>query len=177
MPPRSPKDLPIVLERSFHNAGQRIISEGDPGVHAFLIQSGTVSIFSEHNGKRIVLGELGPGDIFGEMSLLIDMPRTANVEATSNCILIHITRQILLQKLEKSDPTIRAILSMMMKRVQSGNDSLANKRPTLEDLHENLVLLYEEVLGRLAEDRKHDFREELLPLIEEITEKMNKYKV
>jgi CRP-like cAMP-binding protein len=111
------------------------------------------------------------------MSLIRDMPRSASVEAITDCLVIIITRPVLKEKLDKSDATVRAILAMMIKRVQSGNDSLANKRPTLEDLQENLVLLYEEVMSTLPTDRKPFFRDEMLPLIEDITDRMKKFKV
>lgn len=176
MTPPTSRDTQV-LERRFLTAGEVIISEGEAGANAFLIQSGTVRIFSKHNGKKIVLGTLGPGDIFGEMSLIRDMPRSASVEAITDCLVIIITRPVLKEKLEKSDATVRAILAMMIKRVQSGNDSLANKRPTLEDLQENLVLLYEEVMSTLPIDRKPFFRDEMLPLIEDITDRMKKFKV
>ncbi len=166
-----------VLERHFVTAGEVIISEGGEGTNAFLIQSGSVRIFSTHNGKKIILGTLGPGDIFGEMSLIRDMPRSASVEAVTDCLVIVITRPVLREKLDKSDATVRAILAMMIKRVQSGNDSLANKRPTLADLQDNLVLLYEEVMMTLPPDRKPFFRDEMLPLIEDITARMDKFKV
>jgi CRP-like cAMP-binding protein len=64
-----PLDLP---------AGATIIRAGDAGDRFYLVDSGTVSIGLE-DGER----ESGPGDYFGEIALLRDIPRTATVTAAS----------------------------------------------------------------------------------------------
>lgn len=52
------------------------------GATAFLIQFGSVQVFSHHNDKKVVLSTLKMGEIFGEMSLLRDQPRSASVEGS-----------------------------------------------------------------------------------------------
>ncbi len=172
---RKPNDT-IILERRFFPKGSVIIHEGEEGTSAFLIQSGSVQIYSTHNDRKVVLSSLKTGEIFGEMSLIRDQPRAASVEAVEDCTLIVITRQSLKAKLDSSDATIRAILMMLIRRVQQGNDSLMNKKPTFEDLQEGMLALYEEVLAGLPKPEKPHFRQEVLPLIEQINEKMAEYK-
>ena len=172
---KRPRD-PVILERRFYPKGALIIGEGEEGSTAFLIQSGSVQVFSNHNGKKVILCNLGIGDIFGESSLIRDVPRSASVEAAENCNLIIITRSALKDKIERSDPTIRAILNMLVRRIQQGNDSLMNKKPTFEDLQESLIMLYEEVLSGLPKTKKPHFRQEVLPMVEQINQKMAEYK-
>lgn len=170
-----PRDT-VILERRFAAQGEIIIREGEDGTTAFLIQSGSVEVYSIHNEKKIVLSTLQTGEIFGETSLLRDQPRSANVAALEPCNLIVITRQALKDKVEKTDPTIRAILGMLIRRVQQGNDSLMNRKPTFEDLQEGLYLLYEELLSELPKLQKPHFRNEVLPLIEQINQKLSQYR-
>jgi len=59
--------------------GQRIITEGEVGDDFFLVQEGYVKC--THSDQDLL--ELGPGDYFGEMALMLDEPRHANVDATS----------------------------------------------------------------------------------------------
>lgn len=172
---RTPKDT-VILERRFYPKGGTIISEGDEGTSAFLIQSGSVRIFAKQGDKEVTLTTLGMGEIFGEMSLIRDIPRSASVQALEDSQMIIITRQSLKDKLEKTDVTIRAILMMLIRRIQQGNDSLMNKKPTFEDLQESLFVLYEDVLSALPKPQKPHFREEVLPLIEKVNEKMAHYK-
>lgn len=73
-------------ERSFA-AGEKIIEEGAEGGRAFyLLLSGTAQA---RKGDK-VLADYTVGDYFGEMALLLDVPRTADVVATSEarCLLI-----------------------------------------------------------------------------------------
>ena len=54
--------------------GELIVRAGDPGAEMYVIQSGRVRITKQMGGREIVLGDLGPGDFFGEMSLLESLP-------------------------------------------------------------------------------------------------------
>src|SRR5512136_1816956 len=70
-----------VIARSFkelkYDSGEVIVRKGDGGVGFYLIADGTVEVRSD--GK--VLSKLGPGQFFGEMSILDNQPRSADVVA------------------------------------------------------------------------------------------------
>src|SRR5207249_2353654 len=57
--------------------GQEIMRQGDVGVGAFIIRSGKVEVLQDRDGKQVKLATLGPGDVFGEMALLDEFPRSA----------------------------------------------------------------------------------------------------
>jgi alkyl hydroperoxide reductase subunit AhpC/uncharacterized protein (DUF924 family)/CRP-like cAMP-binding protein len=65
-------------------AGQRIIAEGEAGATAYIILTGSVEVSVGHEGKAKTLGTLGPGDVFGEMSLIDPSPRSATVRAVTD---------------------------------------------------------------------------------------------
>jgi cAMP-dependent protein kinase regulator len=76
----SPAELDILLARLLPlevSPGQVIISQGEPGDRFYVVRSGCVRV--ERDGQR--LAELGPGDSFGEIALLWEVPRTATVTA------------------------------------------------------------------------------------------------
>jgi len=70
--------------------GESIFADGDHGTTMYIIQSGKVRLFRENNGSKRVLGELGKGDFFGEMSILEGLPRTMSAEAVEATELIEI---------------------------------------------------------------------------------------
>jgi CRP-like cAMP-binding protein len=77
----SPAELDLLLVRlapERAQAGEAVIRQGDPGTRFFVIRSGQVEVVRDGT----VLAHLGPGEAFGEIALLLDMPRTASVIAT-----------------------------------------------------------------------------------------------
>jgi CRP-like cAMP-binding protein len=70
--------------------GEQIFADGDHGATMYIIQSGKVCLFREHSGNKRVLGELGKGDFFGEMSILEGLPRNTSAEAVDATELIEI---------------------------------------------------------------------------------------
>lgn len=63
-----------------YGAGAIIFSEGEPGRHLYVIRSGTVEVLMKGpDGAPRLIKELGPGDHFGEMALLGNVPRNATI--------------------------------------------------------------------------------------------------
>jgi len=137
--------------------GSVIMREKEPGNCAYLIQAGRVVVFNENDGHPIELARLGTGEIFGEMALAADMPRTATVKALEDCRLIVITREILDKKLARSDSTIQAIIKMMIKRMAASNQELVKKRGTLGALKKSSYEIYDNVAGGLTSQERQAF--------------------
>jgi hypothetical protein len=76
-------------------AGTVIVREGDEPDAAYIIEQGHCEVYRVLNGKRIVLRELGPGDVFGETSIFTGKPRTASVVAIDDVRAASITRESL----------------------------------------------------------------------------------
>ena len=157
----------VILERRFVPKDTLVMKEGDPGNSAYLIQSGAVEVFTENDGKKIVLAKLELGQIFGEMALVFDERRTASVRAIEDCNLIVITRQSFQQKLEKTDPTIKAIVQMLTQRIISANNTVVNKKSDAEDLYETTQIIYQNVLAALPKNRQRTFQNAVLPKLDD----------
>ena len=57
--------------------GEAIVTQGEPGELVYVIAAGRALVSRDGN----VIRELGPGDVFGELALMLDIPRTATVTA------------------------------------------------------------------------------------------------
>ena len=70
------------------NSGKTVVREGDVGREFMIIRSGKASVSREGN----TFAQLGPGDFFGEIALLKDAPRTADVVAETFSDLLILER-------------------------------------------------------------------------------------
>jgi serine/threonine-protein kinase len=87
------------LPRRAHAAGELIIREGDAGDAAYIIVSGQCRAFRQLGEQQESLQTMGPGDVFGEMALLLDEPRYASVEALEPVTLLVVDRATLTEGL------------------------------------------------------------------------------
>jgi CRP-like cAMP-binding protein len=91
-------EIHTLLEQSgieSYPAGERIIKAGDVGHCMYVILRGNVSVTVKRGTREIELASLSAGDFFGEVALVDDGPRSANVTATDPCELLCITRTTL----------------------------------------------------------------------------------
>lgn len=85
------RDLEHVLDHArqqSHEAGTTIIRQGDPGDRFYVVLEGSVRVLRD----EVPLAEIEPGGFFGETALLLDVPRTATVEASHDAVTWSITR-------------------------------------------------------------------------------------
>ncbi|MBV9134267.1 MAG: cyclic nucleotide-binding domain-containing protein [Chloroflexi bacterium] len=83
----APVELDVLLARLAPlsvSAGQTVMRQGDAADRFYVLRSGSVRV--ERDGAE--LARLGPGDAFGEIALLLDVPRTATVTALESSTLL-----------------------------------------------------------------------------------------
>lgn len=105
-------------------AGEIVFAEGDPPTSAYLIEHGEVEIFTERDGSPMSLSVLGPGDLLGEMAVIDDAPRTATARALTSVVLIEIDRAQINERIDNSDPIVRALLKGQLARYRSALHAL-----------------------------------------------------
>lgn len=77
-----------------------LFRQGDPGDVLYIVQSGYVRIVSDlDQGAELVVNQLGPGDVFGEMALVDEAPRSAGAVTDSPAALMLLSRADFLQVL------------------------------------------------------------------------------
>lgn len=89
-------DMDLILnamkEQNF-TAGTKVINEGDDGDYLFVIESGTLECVKKIEGEDKVVKVVTAGDVFGELALLYNCPRAANVLAKDDCVCWQLDRE------------------------------------------------------------------------------------
>lgn len=113
LPPASLEALARGLTRRTAAAGTPILVEGEDSDRFYVIESGRVEV--TQNG--VVLRHEGPGEFFGEIGLLRDVPRTATVTAIEDTALLTLVREDFLDAVRGTDEALRAADDIIVRRL------------------------------------------------------------
>ncbi len=87
------KLIASIAKQESTTADSIIFNEGDVGEKLYLIIEGKVRISTQVSGMgEEALAVLGPGNVFGEMSLIDDFPRSADAHAHTDCQLLSLAK-------------------------------------------------------------------------------------
>lgn len=98
--------------------GTTIFTEGDLGAEMYVIHQGRVEIFQDAEGGERTLAVLEPGDFFGEISLLDDLPRSASARAISDAIVIEVRRSTFVDLLRQHPEIAVRMLRKLSRRLR-----------------------------------------------------------
>ena len=127
-----------------YNDGEMIFSEYEKGEELYVIQSGKVKITKIINDQELLIAVLNPGDIFGEMAILDNEPRTAGAIAFGEVKLL-------------------AVNKINFERVVIKNAAMATKLITL--LSERIWTIYRQLGSLLLDSKKARLYDTLLTQI------------
>jgi MFS family permease len=95
-------------------AGSVVVTEGEGGDLFYVIESGRVAVT---HGAQLIRHE-GPGEYFGEIALLRDVPRTATVTATEDTVLLTLARAPFLEAVSRSAESSTAVNDVIAYRMR-----------------------------------------------------------
>lgn len=103
-----------LVDEIHRDPDEHLTEQGDAGDEFFIVVDGSVDIL--RNGRKVAT--LGPGDCFGEMSLLDDLPRSATAVTRTATTLLAIHRSDF-ERTMQTDPSImRALLATLSMRLR-----------------------------------------------------------
>ncbi len=89
---RELKEIEKLVHQRQYTKGENIFQEEEPGMGMYIIKSGKVKIITKVNGNESELAQLSVGDLFGELALLDEFPRSATAVAVEKTEVIAIFR-------------------------------------------------------------------------------------
>lgn len=111
-------------------AGRELFQEGAPADCAFVVASGTVELYREIGGKRIVVGTAGPASLLGELALITGTQRMTGALAATDIEVIRVNRSLFRRILEEypdTAATLYARIAAEMKAMIAKLEKLAVK--------------------------------------------------
>ena len=111
----------FTFQKTF-NPGELIVEEGHTGNGLYLILSGETEVVKGlGNEDQRVVARRGPGDVFGEMALLGEWPRTATVRALEKVECLGIDRWVFLTQLERQPQVGIRLLQVLAQRLRDSD--------------------------------------------------------
>ncbi len=111
------------VKRETYAMGEIPVRQGDAGDSFYIIKSGKVDVVVEKSpGEQVVVATLGPGNFFGEMSLLTGAVRTASIHVNEDAEFIVIDKDSFASTLV-NNPSIAESLSRILSERQAGLDA------------------------------------------------------
>jgi CRP/FNR family cyclic AMP-dependent transcriptional regulator len=118
--------------------GDVLFHEGDDGDRLYVVTEGKVKLGrTSADGRENLLAILGPGQMFGELSLFDPGPRSATVTAITDCTMQSLSHEELAHWLDGRPEVARALLVQLAVRLRKANDVVAD-------------LVFSDVPGRVA---------------------------
>ena len=102
-------------------AGQRIFAEGEAADYCYQVFRGKVQIVLPSGGKTEPIATIGPGEVFGEMGIIDDGPRSATAVAAEDSMCIGYTAASLLEQIERDPSTTVEIMKTLIRRLRESN--------------------------------------------------------
>jgi CRP-like cAMP-binding protein len=138
-----------VLEPLRVEAGQRILSPGDPADAAYIVEEGEVELYIRRARRRALVGIQRAGGVFGDVPLLCEMPFPFAAVARTDTLLLKLSRERLTEVLARHPAIALRWLASVVKRLEVANRRIVAL--TVGSLRaRTLALLADELVGRDA---------------------------
>jgi len=136
-------ELSGLLKEQRVAAQQPVVWVGDEGSDFYIVQVGRVGVCSpDQMGNEVRLAALGPGDFFGEISLLDGGPRTATVRAEGDAILLSLSRHDFLEFVRRNPSTAIHILTVLGQRQREMLEKMRGLKNVNEVAEQRMSLWY-----------------------------------
>ena len=119
--------LTTMVARRSASRGTTIMAGGDATDSLYIVLSGRLKVMmSDSDGKEVILTLLGPGEIFGEMGLIDDEPRSASVVSIEPCELLSLTKRDFKRCMAENHEMAMHVMRGLVKRLREADRKIGS---------------------------------------------------
>ena len=150
--------------------GKVLFKQGAAGDAIYVVNSGAVGMYREAHGRKIPLATVRRGELFGEMAAIDKSPRLATAFTLEDTTLMTISIDVIVAKMKKTDPFIKAMIHMLMNNLRGVHDSHTPKSRSFVDAVNGLHRQCDSVTRFLQGDVPDHIRAELTANLKNLDE-------
>lgn len=145
---------------SFKN-GDKLMKQGDTGNSMFILSEGLLHVFinSSQNGNELKVGQIIPGQFFGEMSLLTGEMRSATIVAATDVVAHEITKDNIQNLLSKREELFEMLSTVIAERKVRNSEQLA--AVSVEERIEQTQSIANQIMDKMKSFFRGVFKEAL----------------
>lgn len=131
----------LSTHKLFFKKGQKVFKVGDEANCAYIIESGSIDLFAVSQQDDLI-ASLGKGELLGEMGVIDQSKRSVSAFAATDLELLVIDREQITKRLEKSDPIIRGVMEVLLRRIRNmlGSNHEFDEAMNLSSHNDNSVV-------------------------------------
>jgi cAMP-dependent protein kinase regulator len=127
-------DLVARFETRTYEPGETIIRKGDTASGLHMIASGEVEVTTTEEEERMVLATLGPGEVVGEVALILRRPANADVSAVHPTVTLHLSVSGFHELLREHPALLAELYDLAVKRDEETSSVVAQEAEGADDL-------------------------------------------
>lgn len=117
-----------MLTVRYYQPGEIIFHENDPGETAYVIERGSVVVTKNVEDGPVHLATMGVGELFGEMSMIDDKPRSATVTAFESTVVREIPREDFFESCQTHPKVAINLLQVIFERLREADATILQLR-------------------------------------------------
>ena len=121
------EDLSLLLRsatKSVFAAGEVVYEQSAEGHSMYVVIQGQFEVYRAHEGRRVRLGLIGPGEHFGEIALIVNRTRSASVCALTEGLALRLTKESVFGHPQIAAQLLRNMARMLAVRLTDADDEI-----------------------------------------------------
>ncbi len=132
--PKRLRLLAFMSESLTYRTGELLFDQGDEGDSAFVVIDGSASVLLNIGGEKKEVAVIGSKQIFGEMAVLCDIPRTAAIGAKSDLEVLRIDRDAFLKLLTEFPEVSLQVMRFLAARLEATTKDLGAAQAEINEI-------------------------------------------